>query len=284
MDNSVKTIKHLNWLMVAMLGILFGHVVIQFVLYSFTNLEKTTIYIIADSFYVLSFILLYKNNHQDVFASNSKNDMALVLPGIAFMYGLSFFSSIIVLLVETGLNYCGIGMMRPEIVFSENFLPNFILAVETCFIAPLIEETFFRGILLNNLKEYGKFSAIVYTSLWFGIFHGNLAQALPAFLIGVVFAIIDLKAQSIRPSIMLHAFNNTVSLIILYTNNDSLMMFFSMGIIASAVYVVKYIHQNYSEIKANIKEAKIWPFFKNKAAIIALAIVVVEMALTFYKI
>lgn len=284
MDNSTKTIKHLNWLMVVMLGILFGHVLIQILLNSFTNLDKTTIYIIADSFYVLSFILLYKMNRQDVFASDNENDTAFVLPGIVFMYGLSFFAGLIVLLIETGLNQCGIGMMRPEIIFSENFLPNFILAIETCVIAPLVEETFFRGILLNNLKVYGKFSAIVYTSLWFGIFHGNLAQALPAFLIGIVFAVIDLKAQSIRPSIIMHAFNNAISLIMLYTNNESLMMFYSMAIIASAVYVMKYIHHNFTKIKEYIHEVKIWPFFKNKAALIALAIVVFEMALTFYKI
>lgn len=54
-------------------------------------------------------------------------------------------------------------------------------------VSPLAEETLFRGLLYNRMKQYfPKVMAMVLTSLFFGLYHGNLVQGLFGFILGMV--------------------------------------------------------------------------------------------------
>lgn len=54
-------------------------------------------------------------------------------------------------------------------------------------ISPLAEETLFRGLLYNRMKQYfPKVWAMVLSALFFGIYHGNLVQGLFGFILGMV--------------------------------------------------------------------------------------------------
>ncbi|KJY54002.1 putative CAAX amino terminal protease family [Bifidobacterium coryneforme] len=79
----------------------------------------------------------------------------------------------------------------------------------TCFVAPVVEEILFRGAILNSLKPYGKVFAIVTTSAMFGFFHGDLAQGLFAFVVGLVLGYLSCE-YSIFWSILLHISNNLI--------------------------------------------------------------------------
>lgn len=71
--------------------------------------------------------------------------------------------------------------------------------------APFIEETFFRGFLFQGLRQgYGWKKAAVISSLLFAIMHFQLAALLPTFLMGLVFAVLYNRANSIWPGIILH--------------------------------------------------------------------------------
>ncbi|MBR0138254.1 MAG: CPBP family intramembrane metalloprotease [Erysipelotrichaceae bacterium] len=83
-------------------------------------------------------------------------------------------------------------------------------------IAPIAEEMLFRGFLLKMLRRYSALVAIVFTSVSFGIFHGTLAQAVPAMFIGIILAVLDLRYDSILPSIILHMATNILSLVEIY--------------------------------------------------------------------
>ncbi len=76
-------------------------------------------------------------------------------------------------------------------------------------LAPLLEELLFRGVVLHGfLKNYRPSHAIIASALLFAIIHGNLAQGLGAFFIGLVIGWIYWKTQSIIPGIIIHFVNN----------------------------------------------------------------------------
>ncbi|MFM8911825.1 MAG: lysostaphin resistance A-like protein [Flammeovirgaceae bacterium] len=79
-------------------------------------------------------------------------------------------------------------------------------------LAPLLEELLFRGVVLHGfLKNYKPSHAIASSALVFAIIHGNLAQGLGAFFIGVVIGWIYWKTNSIIPGIIIHFVNNAVA-------------------------------------------------------------------------
>lgn len=94
----------------------------------------------------------------------------------------------------------------------------------TVFIAPLLEEFVFRGVVLNDIRHsYGSFTAIVVSALFFSLIHLNLAQILPAFLIGIVFGYVYIVSGSIWSVILLHMINNALAYILfLIVPNDDL--------------------------------------------------------------
>ena len=78
-------------------------------------------------------------------------------------------------------------------------------------LAPITEEIVFRGWCINLLKKYGKVVAIIFSSIGFGLFHGNLFQGLSALFVGLVFAYLTIRYESILPSIILHIINNSLA-------------------------------------------------------------------------
>lgn len=89
-----------------------------------------------------------------------------------------------------------------------------ILMIYQCIIAPITEELFFRGMLLKTFSRANQRFAIVATSVFFGLAHGNIPQFMLAFLLGMFLAHIDMKHNSLLPSVIVHIFINTLAGII----------------------------------------------------------------------
>lgn len=88
-----------------------------------------------------------------------------------------------------------------------------IMIIYTCIIAPISEEIFFRGMLLKTFSRANQRFAIVASSIFFGLAHGNLPQFFLAFLLGMFLSNITMKHNSILPSIIVHIFVNSISTI-----------------------------------------------------------------------
>lgn len=95
---------------------------------------------------------------------------------------------------------------------------GFILAlVAGSLIAPLAEETFFRGFLFASLRErQGPLKAIVTTALLFTLFHLTPTALVPIFFLGCFLALLYHLSGSLLPSIFLHATMNTLALTLSY--------------------------------------------------------------------
>lgn len=74
--------------------------------------------------------------------------------------------------------------------------------------APIVEELIFRKLLLDRLRPYGDRVAIWVSALAFALFHGNLSQALYAFVLGLIFAYIMIRTNNILYSMVLHVIVN----------------------------------------------------------------------------
>lgn len=75
--------------------------------------------------------------------------------------------------------------------------------------APILEEVFFRGLLLERLSRgWSAFAAVVASAAVFGIIHLNPPQSVNAFVIAIVMGYIYLRTRSLVPVIVIHAINN----------------------------------------------------------------------------
>ena len=88
--------------------------------------------------------------------------------------------------------------------------PLYIDVIMAVFVAPILEEIVFRGVIMNNLRKYGIRAAIIINSLLFGLSHYNVEMIIPAFLTGIIFSYVACK-YSIKYSILIHFFINVIT-------------------------------------------------------------------------
>ncbi|MEL6543719.1 MAG: type II CAAX endopeptidase family protein, partial [Myxococcota bacterium] len=99
-------------------------------------------------------------------------------------------------------------VLTEGIVDSENTI--FYLAVAAIALAaPIGEELFFRGFLLNSLnRSVGCGLALLFSSTLFGLMHFDPIQSFSATAIGMVLGIVALGSRSLWPAVFAHAVNN----------------------------------------------------------------------------
>ena len=89
----------------------------------------------------------------------------------------------------------------------------------TVFLAPVIEELLFRGVLWSILQENkGTVTAVIVTTVYFVFLHLTLNNAFSAILIGICGSMFILFTGSIIPSIVIHLLNNLLVTILGYSD------------------------------------------------------------------
>jgi len=98
------------------------------------------------------------------------------------------------------------------------------LIIMTVILAPILEEILFRGIIMKGLinNKVKPITAIIVSAFIFGAVHFNPWQFAGAFLLGLVLGLVYYKTKSLLMPILLHAFNNGISAIImLYSESEN---------------------------------------------------------------
>jgi membrane protease YdiL (CAAX protease family) len=93
-----------------------------------------------------------------------------------------------------------------------------VFAVLGSILAPLIEETLFRGALYGALRQrWGVWASVVVSSAIFSLLHPQLPLGfLPLFILGAGFALLYEIRGSLVPGMVAHALTNGVTLCLLY--------------------------------------------------------------------
>ena len=136
----------------------------------------------------------------------------------------------------------------------------------TCVTAPLLEEIFYRGIILHLLKGYGDGAAIVITALLFALAHGSVSVFVSPLVFGLVLGYITIREESVLPAIFMHFGCNIMSwLLMSFDIGQSLSIAVSiimivLGAAASIWGLVKLI-KNKSIIPGVLSQ--MWTYIKN---------------------
>ena len=238
--------------------------------------------------WILSFPIIYyfvkTYKKYEYFKTNEKlnaKDFSVYF-ALAFWIG-NFFSFLIVLMSS----HKG---RTPVVAIYEPLYTDIIMTV---FVAPVLEEIVFRGVIMNNLKKYGIKTAIIINSIFFALSHYNTDMIIPAFFTGIIFSYVAYK-YSIKYSILIHFFINAItktSQVLAILRIDILLilvgLFSAFLIIFLLVFfIIGLLGGKYKEVlsvfKLNIEDRKnILDFMKNNLLYLLIIFMIVISNLVF---
>lgn len=120
-------------------------------------------------------------------------------------------------------------------------------------IPAILEEVAIRGILMQPLRRYGDWFAIIVSAIVFSLLHGNMVQIPYTVVAGIYFGYVAVATGSIWPSIVMHFFNNFYSVLVTAFDSNlsvgvaNLLTLASLGILvfAGIFAFIKYKSMNY---------------------------------------
>lgn len=218
----------------------------------------------AQVFYTfLPFLLIYiiskpsEKKQMNIFELPKSKELFLlaVCAGLMFcMLGntaTSFFSVIISIF---GVEF-GSGM--EDLAAPSGVLETLIYVINFAVAPALFEEFAFRCVILQPLRKYGDWFAIVATSFCFAILHGNMVQIPFAFIVGIALSYFCIKTKSIWTSVTIHFLNNLISVIFnsYFTKNPDSSAF-PYYVLTSAIIFVGAIAMVLFKLNCNVKLKK----------------------------
>lgn len=92
------------------------------------------------------------------------------------------------------------------------FVAFFVISMEPA----ICEEVVYRGVVYQGYRRGKILVAALVSAFLFGIMHMNLNQFVYAFMIGILFALINEAVGSIIPSMLIHMYINGKSVVLIY--------------------------------------------------------------------
>jgi membrane protease YdiL (CAAX protease family) len=134
----------------------------------------------------------------------------------AYVFYLGLGTLFIILFYNFGLGSLG---FEPQSnifdLFGREPLGVIIAFVIALIIAPLTEELFFRGFMLQTIsKIISPIWGIILTALIFAAVHFEFQSIAPLIILSLVLNILYVKTRSIWPGIVFHILNNTIAFIV----------------------------------------------------------------------
>jgi membrane protease YdiL (CAAX protease family) len=114
-----------------------------------------------------------------------------------------------------------------------------LLILGVVVIASISEEILFRGFLQVSLERKGDITrAVILSSVTWTIIHVNPYWAIQIFITGVIIGFLAWRTNSIFPSMIVHATNNFISLLVINYNLDKSMDWYFLGDHISPIVLV----------------------------------------------
>ena len=153
----------------------------------------------------------------------------LIFPVITLIFSISLLTSLMMKLFG----------FRDETVIEEA-LP--LAIVLHALIPAVLEEMLFRYIPLRMTLSHSKRHAVLFSALFFSLCHTDLFRIPYAFAAGVLFALVDIMAESVLPSVILHFLNNVLSLVFMeYFGEENGTVFSLILIVLSIISIIPII-------------------------------------------
>jgi membrane protease YdiL (CAAX protease family) len=149
-------------------------------------------------------------------------------PRVLILAGVATWLAAIPIVIAThlvSLQFLGLGSSsNPAIAFgmevalSQNLFAVVILYFAFGVLAPVVEETLFRGFLYRSLRRrFGVITSMFFSAGLFAAVHLDLGGFLPLFCLGCLFAFVFERTKSLLPSMIAHGLWNSAELTLLLT-------------------------------------------------------------------
>lgn len=97
-----------------------------------------------------------------------------------------------------------------------------MIVVFACVVAPVVEETVFRGFLYPTLRQFADAPfAAIFTALLFGAVHGSLSALVPLSLFGIVLVLAYEWSRGLALPVAIHALFNLATSMSLWTGTSA---------------------------------------------------------------
>lgn len=217
--------------------------------------------------------------------------------GLLIVIGISFCSFSNIAISYASQIFEGLGI-NYEVDYGENpegFFGFMLSLIATVIVPALVEEFAFRGIVLGSLRKFGDGFAVIVSSVMFGVMHGNFEQIPFAFLVGLALGFVAIKTGSIWPAIIIHAFNNFVSIFFNYfmdgfsvvVQNIIYTIFLSVTLLFGILCLWKLKDKNevlsFKKAETEATEAKKFKWVFTTPLAIVFIVISVLMSLMYFK-
>lgn len=187
---------------------------------------------------LVTLILLFsfsklKNNENLITLYRLKNIKRIHIPHIlalAFL-GFSFSISFSSILNLTKLSPETVQNLSNAIMNNSIIIPLISIGI----LAPIMEEFIFRGMILNLFSKNMNIKlAILFQAIIFSLYHMNLVQMLPTFVLGLITGTIVYYSNSLTSGIIIHVVNNILAIVL----SRSLPSDFNISILISVIIIL----------------------------------------------
>lgn len=118
--------------------------------------------------------------------------------------------------------------------------------ISVAVIAPIAEEFIFRGLIMTRLSRVMSGGlAVLLSAAVFGMCHGELVWFCYAFVLGVFFGFLDLRAGSILPSILGHVMFNAIGQVLAFVpeTEEGTETAAAFGVLFAAAVVLPFLNR-----------------------------------------
>ncbi len=175
------------------------------------NFLEGGIWYLISSLLCLGIFILWKKPDffkTQILPVHSKMSAGKFLCFLGLFMLMQYISSYMYVFLEMLANHFGLSLSNSLEAATGNSL-TLSMFLYSAFAAPLVEEFIFRGAVLKSLESFGKWFALLASSLVFALMHSNFAQIPFAMGAGLILGYIAME-YSIWHSILLHIANNMI--------------------------------------------------------------------------
>lgn len=154
-----------------------------------------------------------KTDYDIIPAGKADNTFQAIL-AIPAGAGLCLISSYLTAYLSMIPEMFGFEFTMPDMSAPSSGYELFIYFLRLTLVAGVIEEVAFRGVIMQPLRKYGNWFAILMSATIFALIHCNLVQAPFALLAGMIIGYFTVTTECLWVGIAIHVINNGISAVI----------------------------------------------------------------------
>lgn len=200
---------------------------------------------------IIEFLIRKKSFFKEI--KFEKMNPAYIIPIIFLGIGMNFLTSSLMEVLPIPEKLMEQYMEQSSVLNSGNMAFNFVLIV---FVAPLVEEVVFRGLVFTRFqKGMPIVLSATLSALIFGLAHGQIIWMTYAFILGLVLSLVFVKTKSLVGNILLHfTFNLTSGIMMLMEieetseNTNLIFLIASIGVTILSLVAILYLTKKSNQI------------------------------------